>query len=90
MRAAVLTFSFRELGADIARSGAYDDNPRSLGVSRALGYRENGRCRRFVRDEVRTTVELEIRKEEWSVVADRFPTRVNGFDACRHLFEAAP
>lgn len=89
MRAAALSFSFGELGAQIARSGAYDDNPRSLGVSRALGYRENGARRQIVRDEVKTTIDLEITKGEWSAVADAYPTKVTGFDGCRHMFGLA-
>lgn len=42
MRAAVLHLSFAGLGADVALSGAYTDNPASIAVSRALGYEDNG------------------------------------------------
>ena len=42
MRAAVLHLSFAGLGADVALSGAYIDNPASIAVSRALGYEDNG------------------------------------------------
>lgn len=42
MRAAVLLFAFDHLGARTARSSAFEDNPGSLGVSRSLGYREDG------------------------------------------------
>lgn len=42
MRAAVLELAFRGLGAAYAISEAYADNAASLGVSRALGYVENG------------------------------------------------
>lgn len=48
MRAAVLHLAFAGLGAVCARSDAYLDNPRSLAVSRRLGYREDGQ-RRLVR-----------------------------------------
>lgn len=48
MRAAVLHLAFAGLGAVCARSEAYLDNPRSLAVSRRLGYREDGQ-RRVVR-----------------------------------------
>lgn len=48
MRAAVLQLAFEGLAAECARSDAYLDNPRSLAVSRRLGYREDGR-RRTVR-----------------------------------------
>lgn len=42
MRAAVLLFAFDVLGAEWAESGAASWNEASLGVSRSLGYRENG------------------------------------------------
>lgn len=42
MRAAVLHFAFVSLGALAAVSGAFEDNPRSLGVTRRLGYQPNG------------------------------------------------
>ena len=38
MRAAVLTYAFDARGARVARSGAIQGNPQSLGVSRKLGY----------------------------------------------------
>jgi RimJ/RimL family protein N-acetyltransferase len=42
MRAAVLHLAFAGLAAECAVTSAFADNPRSLGVTRALGYRENG------------------------------------------------
>jgi RimJ/RimL family protein N-acetyltransferase len=42
MRAAVLLFAFDHLGAEVARSAANTANPRSLGVSRRLGYGRDG------------------------------------------------
>ncbi|KXO98673.1 GNAT family N-acetyltransferase [Tsukamurella pseudospumae] len=42
MRSAVLTFAFDQLGAEWATSAAAEWNASSNGVSRALGYRENG------------------------------------------------
>ena len=42
MRAAVLELAFTGLGAQAARSDAFVDNAASAGVSRALGYREDG------------------------------------------------
>jgi len=49
MRAAVLHLAFTHLGADRATTEAWDDNAASLGVSRALGYRDNGVDRRVRR-----------------------------------------
>ncbi len=42
MRAAVLHLAFEGLGAKPAVSAAFEDNPASLGVSRKLGYRDDG------------------------------------------------
>lgn len=42
MRSAVLQFAFDHLKADRADSEAFLDNPRSLAVSRKLGYRPDG------------------------------------------------
>jgi RimJ/RimL family protein N-acetyltransferase len=49
MRAAILLFSFDWLGAEFANSGAATGNEASLGVSRRLGYRENGVSRHETR-----------------------------------------
>ncbi len=42
MRLLVLQLLFEGLGATAATTSAFDDNPGSLGVTRKLGYRENG------------------------------------------------
>ncbi|MDP9026160.1 MAG: GNAT family N-acetyltransferase [Actinomycetota bacterium] len=45
MRAATLMFAFDHLGAEVAESSAATWNRASLGVSRALGYENNGQSR---------------------------------------------
>jgi len=42
MRAAMLHLAFAGLDAEAATTGAFSDNAASLGVTRSLGYRENG------------------------------------------------
>jgi RimJ/RimL family protein N-acetyltransferase len=42
MRRAILHLAFDGLGTARAESEAFEDNPASLGVSDALGYRRNG------------------------------------------------
>ncbi|HEX4863118.1 MAG TPA: GNAT family protein [Acidimicrobiales bacterium] len=87
MRAAVLQFAFDELGAEIARSGAYVDNPASQKVSRAIGYRENGRRREAPRGVPKEMVDFELSREEWSKVSGRFKrARIKGVGACRDMF----
>jgi RimJ/RimL family protein N-acetyltransferase len=51
MRAAVLSFAFGSLGAEFARTAAFTDNAASLGVTRYIGYRENGRARHVNRSQ---------------------------------------
>ena len=43
MRAAVLHLGFDGLDAELAETGAFEDNPESQGVTRKLGYDPNGR-----------------------------------------------
>ena len=45
MRLAILHLAFDGFGADRATTFAYEDNPASLAVTRALGYRPNGQDR---------------------------------------------
>lgn len=42
MRAAVLHLAFDALAAEVAHTSAFEDNPASQGVTRSLGYLENG------------------------------------------------
>ncbi|HEY5980523.1 MAG TPA: GNAT family protein [Microlunatus sp.] len=50
MRRAVCAYAFDELGAEEVTSGAFQDNPASLAVSRKVGYRPNGVVRLKRRD----------------------------------------
>ena len=67
MRAAVLSLAFGHLGATTAVTEAWDDNASSLGVSRSLGYRDNGvdvhaggrRMQRLLLEQWSGTVEVE-------------------------------
>jgi RimJ/RimL family protein N-acetyltransferase len=65
MRAGVLQLAFEGLGALVARSGAFVDNPSSIGVSKALGYRENGRIREAPRGDVKVMINFELTYDEW-------------------------
>lgn len=87
MRAAVLQLAFEELGAEVARSGAYVDNPASQAVSRAIGYRENGRRREAPRGVPKEMVDFEVARHEWVAISGRFtPARITGVEACIHMF----
>lgn len=84
MRAAVLELAFHGLGAAYAVTEAYADNAASLGVSRALGYVENG----FTvekRDDGSGPVRMQhlvLAAADWR---SPWPVRVEGLAACLPL-----
>jgi RimJ/RimL family protein N-acetyltransferase len=87
MRTAVLHLAFECLGAVIARSGAFLDNPASAGVSRALGYRENGTYRQAPRGRPKVAVNFELSCDEWSLRRDRLPpVEVMGLEQALEMF----
>jgi RimJ/RimL family protein N-acetyltransferase len=87
MRAAVLQLAFDGLGAEIARSAAFVDNPASRAVSRAIGYRENGRRREAPRGVPQEMIGYELTRQEWSERSERFkPAKIIGLELCRHMF----
>ena len=87
MRTAVLHLAFECLGAVIARSGAFLDNPASAGVSRALGYRENGSYRQAPRGRPKVAVNFELSRNEWSSRRDTLPpVEVMGVEQALEMF----
>ena len=87
MRCAVLQFAFEHLEADIARSAAFVDNPASAAVSRAIGYRENGRSREAPRGTPKERANFELTREEWLERRESLPrATVVGFDTARRMF----
>jgi RimJ/RimL family protein N-acetyltransferase len=86
MRAAVLLLAFDHLGAGIARSGAFADNPASLRVSAKLGYREDG-SNTWARQGKRA-IEIRLLLDAGDFVRPEWPLEVTGFDECRGLFSA--
>lgn len=82
MRQVMCAFVFDHLDAVEITSGAFTDNPASLGVSRKVGYRENGVVRRERRPgELATTVELLLGPED--LVRGEHPLEVVGVAAFR-------
>jgi RimJ/RimL family protein N-acetyltransferase len=85
MRAAILELAFAGLGATVAFSGAFFDNPASLATSRSLGYRENGRdvvLRRGVPAEM---INLRLDRPYWEAAA-RPTCRIAGLEGCLDMF----
>ncbi|MGW4305445.1 GNAT family N-acetyltransferase [Streptomyces californicus] len=85
MRAAALHLAFAGLGARCAVSAAMLDNPRSLGVSRRLGYTDDGVKTESVRGAAVTLQRLRLDRERWEAHR-RVEVTVEGLEACRPLF----
>jgi RimJ/RimL family protein N-acetyltransferase len=63
MRSAVLALAFDGLGAEYALSDAFTDNAASLGVSRKLGYADNGILRLVVRGRPQSSQRVRLDRE---------------------------
>ncbi|WP_371623583.1 GNAT family N-acetyltransferase [Streptomyces sp. NBC_01116] len=85
MRAAVLHLAFAGLGARYAVSAAMTDNPGSLGVSRRLGYTDDGLQTEVVRGVPVDLRRLRLDRARWEAHR-RVDVSVEGLDACRAQF----
>jgi RimJ/RimL family protein N-acetyltransferase len=86
MRAAVLALAFGALGARFAITSAWSENHASLGVSRSLGYVDNGVTVHPRGDSVGEMAHMRLTREQWltSGWADR--AVVAGVDECMVFF----
>jgi RimJ/RimL family protein N-acetyltransferase len=87
MRTAVLAFAFDGLGAQLATTEAFLDNAASNGVSRWLGYQENGFGSLAPEGVARVTQRFRMTAEDWRS-RPRSPVAVEGLEKCRPLFGA--
>jgi len=85
MRAAVLHLAFEGLGAQSAVSAAFEDNPASLGVSRKLGYRDDGIEWHLVRGRPALTHRLRLARADWQATRT-VPVQIHGLQPCLPLF----
>jgi RimJ/RimL family protein N-acetyltransferase len=83
MRTAALVLAFDELMALTARSGAHPRNAPSLGVSRALGYEEDGRGYLIVDGRRVETQRLLLQREHFLPAC---AVEIGGLDRCRQMF----
>lgn len=86
MRAAVLTLAFDHLGAARAISGAWEWNHSSLGVSRSLGYVDNGWDFEVHAERQGVMRRVILEKGDWD--GEPWKTEVEGLEACRGWFGA--
>jgi len=89
MRAAVLSLAFDDLHAEHARSTAHSDNAASLGVSRKLGYVDDGVDHLVVRGHAIKARRLLLDRATWQA---RRPlrVRVSGLELCLPWFGLDP
>jgi RimJ/RimL family protein N-acetyltransferase len=87
MRGAVLAFAFYGLGAQRAETEAFLDNGASNGVSRSLGYVEDGLGSLAPRGEPLPTQRWLMTEAAWRS-RPRPPVVIEGLEACRGLFGA--
>jgi len=85
MRQAVLALAFDHLGAEVAETEAFLDNPASNRVSLAVGYQPNGFGRLPKRDGTGETQRFRMTLEDWCGRA-RPEVTVEGLERSRALF----
>ncbi len=85
MRAAVLGLAFDGLGALEATTEAFLDNAPSNGVSRSLGYVENGRGSLAPEGVPRETQRFRMTADDWRS-RPRPALAIDGLEPCRELF----
>jgi len=88
-RAGMLHLAFAGLGALRADSGARDDNGPSLGVSRALGYEEDGDYFDAFGEQRVRMVRIKLTRERWEAHR-KYDVEITGLEPCLELFGAAP
>lgn len=88
MRAAVLHLAFAGLDAEYARSEAFVDNPASLGVSRKLGYVDDGIELHARRGTAAVTRRLRLDRQTWEATRT-VPVTIEGLEPCLPMFGLA-
>jgi RimJ/RimL family protein N-acetyltransferase len=89
MRRGVLAVAFGPLGAQYAISSAWRDNHASLGVSRSLGYVDNGVERHRRGDGVDDMVHLRLSRADWLAAGHASSVHVDFPEACLPYFGLA-
>lgn len=85
MRVATLHLGFLGFGATAATTAAWDDNGPSLGVTRRLGYTENGHARMTRRGRAARQLRFEMSREYFVAELQRDDIELHGVEACLPL-----
>ena len=88
MRAAILHLGFAGFGAEIATTGAWSDNARSLAVTSRLGYEANGIDRALKRDAPADLMRFRMTRAHWETIR-RDDIELVGIEACLPLLGLA-
>lgn len=88
MRAAIVHLAFEGFGAEYVVSSAFTDNHASLGVSRKIGYAEDGIMRKMRKDKADTLIRLRLSREAWQA-RRRTDIEISGLEPCLPLFGLA-
>jgi len=88
MRQAALALAFDHLGARVAESEAFIDNPASNKVSLAIGYQPNGYGQLSPRGVPRATQRFRMTVDDWRA-RPRPEVEVEGLEGCLDLFGLA-
>ena len=85
LRHAVLHLGFEGFGAEYATTGSWHDNGPSLGVTRSLGYLEEGRRLAVRRGEATEMVGFRMRRDDWQRRLRRDDIVIEGLAPCLPL-----
>ncbi len=86
MRRAVLALAFGPLAAESAVTSAWHDNHASLGVSRSLGYRDNGVSVQQRGDTRGTIAHLRMIRADWCRTELADDIEIERFEPCQPFF----
>jgi RimJ/RimL family protein N-acetyltransferase len=89
MRIATLHLGFLGFGGRVATTSAFDDNAASQGVTRKLGYRENGASWKQRRGAAARSLQFEMNREFFDAQVRRDDIRLHGVEACLPLLGLA-
>ena len=87
-RAAMLHLAFEGLRALRADSAAREDNKASRGVSRSLGYEEDGDYFDLIRGERVRMCRIKLTREQWAANR-KYEVEISGLEPCLELFGVA-
>jgi RimJ/RimL family protein N-acetyltransferase len=85
MRAAALALAFEGLGAEYAVSAAFSDNAASLGVSKKLGYQQDGFDWAVIRGKRVKSIRLRLDRENW-LAHSKIDVEIAGLEPCLPFF----